>query len=86
MTVVGAEFVLGVDAGDGVFVRLAGEIEEKRDFSLRRPTVLREQNGKKKSACSVRNDGGGVGNVEERGGTLHLKGRWWAQCGNELRV
>jgi hypothetical protein len=30
--------------------------EEKRDFSLRRPTFSQERKGKKKSACSVRND------------------------------
>jgi len=34
------------------------EPRRKRDFSLRRPTLLQEQKGKKKSACSVRNDGG----------------------------
>jgi hypothetical protein len=31
--------------------------ENERDFSLRRPTFLQEQKGKKKSACCVRNDG-----------------------------
>ena len=32
------------------------EIEEKRDSSLRRPTLSQERKGKKKSTCSVRND------------------------------
>ena len=49
---------MSVGAG-GVFAGSVGEIKEKRDFSVRRPTVLQEQNGKKKSTCSVRNDGGG---------------------------
>src|SRR5260370_6944942 len=31
--------------------------KRKRDFSLRRPTASQERSGKKKSACSVRNDG-----------------------------
>jgi hypothetical protein len=34
-----------------------GRREEKRDFSLRRPTHSQERMRKKKSACSVRNDG-----------------------------
>jgi hypothetical protein len=37
--------------------------EEQRDFSLRRPTFLQEQKVKKKSACSVRNDGLGRGRL-----------------------
>jgi len=32
--------------------------KEKRDSSLRRPTDSQERKQKKKSACSVRNDGG----------------------------
>ncbi len=32
-------------------------VEERRDFSLRRPTHSQERMRKKKSACSVRNDG-----------------------------
>jgi len=32
--------------------------KEKRDFSLRRPTFSRERKRRKKSACSIRNDGG----------------------------
>ena len=32
------------------------EMQEKRDFSLRRPTHSQERMRKKKSACSVRND------------------------------
>jgi len=36
------------------------EEERKRDFSLRRPTHSQERMRKKKLACSVRNDGGGV--------------------------
>src|SRR5258708_9423298 len=35
--------------------------EEKRDSSLRRPTASQERRGKNKSACYVRNDGGGAG-------------------------
>src|SRR5216684_4964669 len=52
--------------------------EEKRDFiprnsrdgaevSLHRPTVSQERNGKKKSACSVRNDRVGWRQARERG-------------------
>jgi hypothetical protein len=33
------------------------EVQEKRDFSLRRPTHSQERMRKKESACSVRNDG-----------------------------
>jgi hypothetical protein len=33
---------------------------KKKDFSLRRPTLSQERKRKKKSACSVRNDGGGL--------------------------
>jgi hypothetical protein len=43
--------------------RLKGNLKRgtkrKRDFSLRKPTLSQERKGKKKSACSVRNDGGG---------------------------
>src|SRR6266446_2492076 len=35
--------------------------QEKRDFSLRGPTHSQERMRKKKSACSVRNDGGAFG-------------------------
>jgi hypothetical protein len=35
--------------------------KEKRDSSLRRPTHSQERMRKKKSACSVRNDGSGGG-------------------------
>jgi len=35
--------------------------QEKRDFSLRRPTLSQERMRKKKSACFVRNDGGAFG-------------------------
>ncbi len=43
------------------FRRYKGRLEpkRKRDFSLRRPTASQERKRKKKSACSVRNDGGG---------------------------
>jgi hypothetical protein len=34
--------------------------KEKRDSSLRRPTHSQERMRKKKSACSVRNDGSGA--------------------------
>ena len=44
--------------GRSTWIRQTG-CEEKRDFSLRRPTASRERSGKKKSACSARNDGGG---------------------------
>src|SRR5437879_13578626 len=50
----------GVEAGR----RVQGEkaTEAKRDFSLRRPTHSQERMRKKKSVCSVRNDGvGGAG-------------------------
>jgi hypothetical protein len=45
-------------------------IEEKRDFSLRRPTTLQEQGWKRKLACFVRNDGvvAGASKNENRGG------------------
>jgi hypothetical protein len=38
------------------FITLVDRPGRQRDFSLRRPTLLQEQKGKKKSACSVRND------------------------------
>src|SRR5216684_5691513 len=44
--------------------------QEKRDFSLRRPTLSQERKRKKKSACSVRNDGW-RGREECRTGTLY---------------
>src|SRR5216683_7648080 len=40
--------------------------EEKRDFSLRRPTHSQERMRKKKSACFVRNDGGGTGRMRKK--------------------
>jgi len=43
----------------------AGEIKQKRDFSLRKPIDLRERDGKRKSACSVRN--GSVGGRRDEG-------------------
>src|SRR5712664_1270721 len=43
------------------------ESEEKRDFSLRRPTLSQERKRKKKSACSVRNDGVAGGGETESG-------------------
>src|SRR2546425_866522 len=39
------------------FRRPRDRSKEERDFSLRRPTLSQERKGKKKSACSVRNDG-----------------------------
>ena len=36
---------------------MTGGEKRKRDFSLRRPTHSQERMRKKKSACSVRNDG-----------------------------
>src|SRR5216684_5514077 len=43
-------------------------VEEKRDFSLRRPTHSQERMRKKKSACSVRNDRFGLGGGGEQQG------------------
>src|SRR3989442_12777982 len=43
------------------FRRSRDRSKEERDFSLRRPTLSQERKGKKKSACSVRNDGHRVG-------------------------
>jgi hypothetical protein len=45
--------------------------KRQRDFSLRRPTLSQERKRKKKSACSVRNDGGGV--RFESGGFLEFE-------------
>jgi len=39
-------------------VRNVSSVKAKRDFSLRRPTHSQERKRKRKSACSVRNDGG----------------------------
>jgi len=46
-------------------------VEEKRDFSLRRPTHSQERMRKRKSACFVRNDGGAFG--VESGGFLEFE-------------
>ena len=40
--------------------------EEKRDFSLRRPTHSQERMRKKKSACFVRNDGARAGRMRKK--------------------
>jgi len=51
--------------------------EENRDFSLRRPTHSQERMRKKKSACSVRNDGWGwtCALDEQNGVSIHSETR-----------
>jgi len=43
---------------DGLWNVRRLKVEEKRDFSLRRPLRSQERTQRKGSACSVRNDGG----------------------------
>jgi hypothetical protein len=65
--------------------------KRKRDFSLREPTHSQERMRKKKSARSVRNDGGVAWAAEEEVGSLfdpvepfgmyktQMTVRWWVQ-------
>jgi hypothetical protein len=48
--------------------------KEKRDSSLRRPTLSQERKRKKKSACSVRNDRRGEGAQEARSPLIWRRG------------
>src|SRR5712692_5311750 len=57
----GRRGVRGVVKRGRDFITSAGRRKRKRDFTLRRPTASQERSGKKKSACSVRNDGVGGG-------------------------
>jgi hypothetical protein len=62
-----------VVAGAGGQIPSPLQRQEKRDFSLRRPTLSQERKRKKKSACSVRNDGVARRRGEEQVGLLRSK-------------